>query len=755
MSSNSNNATFAKNPEAVGQPLSRVDGKLKVTGAARYASDWPEDSMAYAVLVGSTIANGRIKSIDTSKAEKLPGVLSILTYQNAPKLKPVSTSESDVRPAQRRLPLQEPIIYYNEQYVAVVVANTLEEAQHAAPLVAIEYAEQAHIVDLIRERTAAVAPTLKVAGKPADVVRGDPNAGLASAEVRVEETYSTPTENHNPMEPHATTAYWEGDRLTVYDATQYTYGVRHSLATTFGIPEENVHVICKFTGGGFGCKGGVWSHVALAAMAARQVRRPVKLAILRQQMFANVGHRPETEQRVTLAAKRDGKLTAIIHEGIQDVSAFDEFVEPFTKPTNMMYACPNLRASQRVVKLNVGTPTYMRAPGESSGMFALESALDELAYKLKMDPVQLRLANYAETDPDTNLPWSTKLLKQCYQIGAEKFGWSRRNPSPGTMRDGRYLVGMGMATAVYPVNHFPSSARVIIKQDGTAIAESSTHDLGTGTYTILTQIASDELGLPTGRITVLIGDTNLPKAFVSGGSSTAMSVGSSVQGASRAARAKLIDLARGDTRSPLYGVAADQIMAREGRLFSKDDASKGEPFGAIIARANLKEIEGTYDTQFNDKQKTHSAHAFGAQFAKVRVDPDIGEVRVTAYTGVFDIGRVLNMKTAISQMHGGIVMGIGMALMEATIMDINIGRIVNHDFAEYHVPVNADVPPIDIQLLDNFDEYASPIGAKGAGEIGIVGAAAAVANAVYHATGVRIRDLPITPDKLLGKGRLA
>jgi len=755
MNLNSNNAAFAKNPEAVGQPLSRVDGKLKVTGAARYASDWPEDSMAYAVLVGSTIANGRIKSIDTSKAEKLPGVLSILTYQNAPKLKPVSTSESDVRPAQRRLPLQEPIIYYNEQYVAVVVANTLEEAQRAAPLVAIEYAEQAPIVDLIRERTAAVAPTLKVAGKPADVVRGDPNAGLASAEVRVEETYSTPTENHNPMEPHATTAYWEGDRLTVYDATQYTYGVRHSLATTFGIPEENVHVICKFTGGGFGCKGGVWTHVALAAMAARQVRRPVKLAILRQQMFANVGHRPETEQRVTLAAKRDGKLTAIIHEGIQDVSAFDEFVEPFTKPTNMMYACPNLRASQRVVKLNVGTPTYMRAPGESSGMFALESALDELAYKLKMDPVQLRLANYAETDPDTNLPWSTKLLKQCYQIGAEKFGWSRRNPSPGTMRDGRYLVGMGMATAVYPVNHFPSSARVIIKQDGTAIAESSTHDLGTGTYTILTQIASDELGLPTDRITVLIGDTNLPKAFVSGGSSTAMSVGSSVQGASRAARAKLIDLARGDSRSPLYGIAADQIMAREGRLFSKNDASKGEPFGTIIARANLKEIEGTYDTQFNDKQKTHSAHAFGAQFAKVRVDPDIGEVRVTAYTGVFDIGRVLNMKTAISQMHGGIVMGIGMALMEATIMDISIGRIVNHDFAEYHVPVNADVPPIDIQLLDNFDEYASPIGAKGAGEIGIVGAAAAVANAVYHATGVRIRDLPITPDKLLGKGRLA
>jgi xanthine dehydrogenase YagR molybdenum-binding subunit len=490
-------------------------------------------------------------------------------------------------------------------------------------------------------------------------------------------------------------------------------------------------------------------------MAARQVRRPVKLAILRQQMFANVGHRPETEQRVTLAAKRGGKLTAIIHEGIQDISAFDEFVEPFTKPTNMMYACPNLRASQRVVKLNVGTPTYMRAPGESSGMFALESALDELAYKLKMDPVQLRLANYAETDPDTNLPWSTKLLKQCYQIGAEKFGWSRRNPSHGTMRDGRYLVGMGMATAVYPVNHFPSSARVIIKQDGTAIAESSTHDLGTGTYTILTQIASDELGLPTDRITVLIGDTNLPKAFVSGGSSTAMSVGSSVQGASRAARAKLIDLARGDSRSPLYGVAADQIMAREGRLFSKNDASKGEPFGAIIARVSLKEIEGTYDTQFNDKQKTHSAHAFGAQFAQVRVDPDIGEVRVTAYTGVFDIGRVLNSKTATSQMHGGIVMGIGMALMEATIMDINIGRIVNHDFAEYHVPVNADVPPIDIQLLDNFDEYASPIGAKGAGEIGIVGTAAAVANAVYHATGVRVRDLPITPDKLLGKGRLA
>ena len=738
----------------VGQPLDRVDGRLKVTGGARYAADYPLENMAHAVLVSSTIPNGRIKSFDTSKAASVPGVLHIMTYQNAPKLKPVMTNPAEGDAAGRRVPLQSPTIYYSGQYIAVIVADTLEKARQAARLLRVEYDEQPPAADINRERGKA-RPPRQVSGKPPDVKRGDVDAGLSSADVRVEEIYRTPTEHHNPMEPHATTAVWEGDKLTVYDATQYTYGVRHALATTFGIPEENVRCVCKFTGGAFGCKGTVWSHVSLAAAAARQVKRPVKLYVTRAQMFSNVGHRAETEQRVVLGAKRDGSLTAIIHEGISHTSVFDEFVEPFSKATHMMYRSENLRASQRLVPLNVGTPSYMRAPGETSGMFALESALDELAYKLNMDPIKLRLVNHADTDPDTKFPWSTKLLKESYQVGAERFGWSRRKPEVSSMRDGRYLVGMGMATAVYPVNHFPSSARVRIQQDGSAIAESSTHDLGTGAYTVLTQVAADTLGLPVERVLVIIGDTNLPKAMVSGGSSTTMSVGSAIQGAGRAAIVKLTELARTDSRSPLYNASADQIIAQGGRLSLKSGPAKGETFQQILSRAGMKEIEGSYDMQFDDREKTHASHSFGAQFAEVRVDPDFGEVRVTRFTGVFDIGRVMNMKTGQSQMKGGIIMGIGMALMEDSVIDTNLGRIVNQDVAEYHMPVHADVPLIDVVLLDNFDQYASPIGAKGAGEIGIVGAAAAVANAIYHATGVRVRDLPITPDKLIGKGALA
>jgi xanthine dehydrogenase YagR molybdenum-binding subunit len=744
-----------QNKGVVGQPINRVDGRLKVTGGARYAVEFPVERIAYAALVGSTIANGRIKIIDTSEAQRVPGVLHIMTHENAPKLKPVATNPAEGDAAGKRVPLQSPTVYYSGQYIAMVVAETLEQARRASELVRVTYDEQPPATDIERERANAKPPKGKVAGKPADSTRGNPDAGLSAAAVKVDEIYRTPTEHHNPMEPHATTAVWDGDKLTVYDATQYTYGVRHAMAVTFGIPEENVRVICKFTGGGFGCKGTVWAHVALAAAAARQVKRPVRLATTRQQMFANMGHRAETEQRVALGAARDGKLTAIIHEGLSHTSVYDEYVEPFSKATHMMYACDNFRASQRLVQLNVGTPTYMRAPGETPGMFALESALDELAYKLNIDPVQLRILNHADTDPDTKLPWSTKLLKESYKTGAERFGWARRTPQPASMRDGRYLIGMGMATAVYPVNHFPASARVVIKQDGTGIAESSTHDLGTGAYTVLTQIAAETLGLPVERVRVEIGDTNLPKAFVSGGSSTTMAVGSAIQGAGRAAITKLKELTREDKRSPLYGATAEQVVVKDGRLSLADNPAKGETYKEILTRAGMTEIEGNFDMQFNDKQKTHSSHSFGAHFAEVRVDPDFGEVRVKRFAGVFDIGRVMNMKLAESQMRGGVVMGIGMALMEETVLDKNLGRIVNRDLGEYHVPVNADVPPIDVVLLDSFDEYASPIGAKGAGEIGIVGAAAAIANAVYHATGVRVRDLPITPDKLMGKGALA
>lgn len=745
MSRNRNTAKSTNGP--IGKPIDRVDGRLKVTGTARYAAEFPLENVAHAVLVGSTIARGRITSIDREATEKAPGVLAVITHENARDLRSVP-SKPGQPPADERLPLQGADVHYSDQYVAVVVAETLEQAQHGAELLRIAYDTQPPEAKMEDASAAAKRPQGKVADKPADVTRGNMQAGLDTADVRVSEIYRTPTEHHNPMEPHATMAAWDGDKLTVYDATQYTYGVRHFLATTFGVPEENVRVICKFVGGAFGCKGNVWRHVPLAVMAARAVRRPIRLVVTRQQMFANVGHRAETEQHVTLAATRDGHLTATAHEGLSHTSTFQEYVEPFSKPTHMMYASPNLRASQRLVELNVGTPTYMRAPGEASGMYALECAMDELAYALKMDPIELRLVNYAERDPDKNLPWSTKALRECYERGAKRFGWSRRTAKPRSMRDGRMLLGMGMASAVYPVNHFPSSARVVIRKDGTAVAESSTHELGTGTYTVLTQIAAEALGLPVDRVEVNIGDTNLPKAFVSGGSSTVMSVGTSIHGAAKAAIRKIVDRASKDRGSPLFGAEPDTVVASGGRLALAGDASKGETYEAALSRAGLDEVEGTHDATWKEEEK-FSSHSFGAMFAEVRVDPDFGEVRVSRYTGVFGVGRAMNIKTTRSQLIGGIVMGIGMGLMEETVYDPNFARVVNHDLAEYHVPVNADIPDIDVVVVDEFDPHASPIGAKGVGEIGIVGTAAAIANAVYHATGVRVRELPITPDKLL------
>jgi len=737
------------NTEAIGKPMNRVDGRLKVTGAARYSAEFPMENLVHAVLIGSSISRGTIKKIDTSVAEKSPGVIAILTHLNAPKLKEMPDSSKGGAAAETRIPLVDGNIYYNGQYIGVVVADTFEHATHAASLVDVAYEEQPFVTQMEREK--AVMPKGAVGYRPADIARGNLEQGLAEAEVRVEETYTTPTENHNPMETHATTAVWEGDKLTVYDSTQYTFGERRTLAIGFGIPEENVRVVCHFIGGAFGCKGNTWSHVPLAAVAARQVKRPVKLVLTRQQMFTGVGHRAETEQQIILGAKRDGRLTAIAHKGISHTcsEAVGEFVEPFTVATHMLYATENLQTSQRVVKVNKGQPTYMRAPGETPGTFALESAIDELAYKLNLDPIELRLRNYAETDPDTKLPWSSKSLKECYQLGAEKLGWSRRKGQPRSMRDGRYLIGMGMATATYPVYRFPASAITKIMQDGSVVVQSGTHEMGTGTATVMAQVIADVLGVPVERVRFELGDTNMPNAPVSGGSGTVASVGSAVAGATKAARAKVLDIARADKRSPLYNIPDTEIAFEDGRMFVKSDKGKSESYADILKRQNLKQVEATFDAKFDEENKKYSMHSFGAQFAEVRVDPDLGEVRVKRFVGAFGAGRILNLKTARSQMIGGIVMGLGMALFEETVTDHQFGRIVNPNLGEYHVPVNADVPAIEAYFVEEKDPHVNAIGAKGVGEIGITGVAAAVANAVYHATGKRIRDLPITPDKLL------
>lgn len=736
----------------IGQPMDRVDARLKVTGAARYSAEIPTKNIAYAVLIGSAIARGSITSIDSSVAEKSPGVLGVLTHLNAPKIAkmPLFSEFAGGTSAEVRLPLADGNIYHSGQYVGVVIADTFERATHAASLVRVAYAQQPPVTDMEHERERAVVPKGNVGQKPADTMRGHVEQGLAQADVRVVETYSTPTENHNPMEPHGTIAIWEGDQLTVYEPSQFIFGVRKSLAVGFGVPEENVRVICNYIGGAFGCKGPMWPHVPLAALAARYVRRPVKLVLTRQQMFTNVGHRAETEQQVSLGAKRDGQLTAIAHRGISHSSeeAIGEFVEPFTVATHVLYATPNLQTSQRIVRLNKGEPTYMRAPGESPGTFALESAMDELADKLQLDPIELRLRNYADTDPDINLPWSSKSLKECYRLGAEKIGWSRRNSAPGSMRDGRYLVGIGMATATYPAYRFPASALTRIMQDGSVVVQSGTHEMGTGTATVMAQVIAEELGVPVERVRFELGDTAFPNAPVSGGSATAASVGSAVAGATRMARAKVLELARADRRSPLYGIPETEITLAEGGFFVKNDQGKSETYQSVLKRQNLKQVEALYDHKF-DEQTQFSMHSFGAQFAEVRVDPDLGEVRLHRFVGVFGTGRILNQKTARSQLLGGITMGIGMALLEETVTDHNFGRIVNNNLGEYHVPVHADIPAIEAYFVDETDSHVSTIGAKGVGEIGITGVAAAVANAVYHATGKRIRDLPITPDKLL------
>ncbi|MDZ8258204.1 xanthine dehydrogenase family protein molybdopterin-binding subunit [Nostoc sp. ChiQUE01b] len=728
----------------VGKPLNRVDGRLKVTGSARYAAEFPVAKMTYGVTIQSAIAKGKIAKIDTKAAEQVPGVLAVITHLNAPK------ASGEKGEGHKLQVLQDNVILYSGQHIGVVVADTFERAMYAASLVQVRYDEEKPTINMQNNLAKAYLPKGKLPGEePPDSAHGNVSQGLAAAAVRVEQTYTTPVENHNPMEPHATTAVWQGDQLLLYDATQGIFSAQKKVATVLGIEPEKVRIMSYFVGGGFGCKGSVWSHVPLAAIAARQVNRPVKLVLGRIQMYGPVGFRPETIQQVSLGATRDGKLTALRHAGTSQTSTFDEFIEPVGKSARMIYACPNIETSHRLVKLDEGTPTYMRAPGEASGSFALESAMDELAYALNIDPVELRLRNYAEVDPSKGIPWSSKSLRECYKLGAEKFGWQKRNPKPRSMRDGNYLIGWGMATATYPTNRSPASAIAQIMADGTAVVRSGSQDIGTGTYTVMTQVAAEALGLPVNKVRFELGDTKMPETPVSGGSQTAASVSSAVHLAGNQARSQLLQLALADQKSPLYSSKAEDVIAENGSFFLKNKSSASETYQAILTRHGKKMIEARADAKPGDEKKKFSMHAFGAQFAEVRVEPDLGEVRVTRWVGTFGVGRILNAKTANSQLIGGIVYGIGMALMEHTLTDPNRGRVVNHDLAEYHVPVNADVPDIQVLFVDEHDPHINPLGVKGIGEIGITGTAAAIANAVYHATGKRVRDLPITLDKLL------
>ena len=716
----------------IGQPLDRVDGAAKVMGRATYAGDFAPQpaSLCHAVLVQSTIANGRVVRMDTGAAEAMPGVLLVLTQRNAPAL-PQKGRAAVKPPAGREMSLlQDDAVRYNGEPIGVVVADTLEHALEGAARVRVSYAAGQPELDFERAKASAYPPKAGGTHGPPDKSWGEGASAMDGAPVRLAATYTTPMVHHNPMEAHATVASWQGPKLTLWDSTQHVSGVKETVSKTLGISADDVHVISPYVGGGFGCKGSVWSHVVLAAMAARQVGRPVKLVLERPQMWGPVGGRPRTEQKVELGATREGKLIAVRHDVISHTSSFEDFVEPSAQPTQALYSYPNGATTQRLVKLNVGTPTFQRAPGESTGTFALECAMDELAYRLGIDPLALRLSNYAEAEPDSGKPWSSKKLRECYQQAAQRFGWSRRNPVPRSMRDGPWLVGWGMATATYPAHRAAANARATLMPDGTVLVLSGTQDIGTGTYTVMTQVAADALGLPVELVRFDLGDSTMPQAPGSGGSMTAASVGPAVRAACLALREKL-----GHERA--WQEAKDAGAQRS--ALRAIAAGRPEPLAA----------DGQDAPPANDKQP-YATRSFGAVFAEVRVDPDLGVIRVPRIVATYSVGRLLNSKTGLSQLQGGLVWGVGMALMEESLLDPATGRFVNANLAEYHVPVNADIGEIDVAVVDEDDTNFNSLGIRGIGEIGITGITGALANAVYHATGQRVRDLPITLDKALG-----
>ena len=627
--------------------------------------------------------------------------------------------------------------------MAIAIAETVEQAELAASSIEVQYQEASANFDV--ERVIAADGLVTFPDRP-DQTRGNPEAALSEAEVSIDANYIVAVEHHNPIEPHATIALWSENKLTVYDKTQWVTSVQQQLSSAFGIPNRDVNVISPFVGGAFGNALRVWQNTFIASMAAKVVNRPVKLVLSRKQNFYLTGHRPYTWQRVALGANRDGTLTSIIHEAIGETATFELFAENVLDATRILYACPNLQTKYRLAEVDISAPTPMRGPGDAQGSFALECALDELAYELNIDPVELRLINYAEQDPESNLPWSSKALQECYQKGAERIGWNKRNPKVRSMRENGLLVGYGMASATYPMNWRESVARVKILQDGTAIVQSAASDMGPGTYTAMTEIASEFLGIPSNRITFELGNTNFPNAAVHGGSTTVTSVGSAVKAACEEVRKQSVALARKNS-SLFADIKSNEVKVEAGRLFFKQNLDKGISYAEILSQANRESIEAEATTI--PKESSYSMHSFGATFVEVTIDELLGNINVTRVVSAVDVGRIINPKTATSQIIGGVVGGIGMALLEHTHQDSRYGNYANANLGEYLVPVNADIGEIEAIFCGEPDYKANPLGAKGIGEIAIVGIAPAIANAVYHATGKRVRDLPITLNKVI------
>jgi CO/xanthine dehydrogenase Mo-binding subunit len=727
----------------IGEPVDRIDGPPKVTGAALYPSDFTFPDLTHAVLVQSTIAAGSIKGIDAAQAEAAPGVLAVITHENAPALVAGPTARFDPSPTSP--PLKDDRILYRGQHVAVVVARTREQAAAAARLVEIDYEEAVPVLRLDDPGAPVVLDRWGL-----DVDRGDVTAALASAEVAYDEIFTTAAVTNNPMGLFATVARWEGSRLTVHDTSQDAMSTRTALATAFELAETDVRVLVPYLGGAFGAALRAWPHVILTALAARVVGRPVKLVLSRPQMFTSVGHRPETRQRVRLGATRDGRLVAVDHESTATLGALgDGGIETVTQVTSNAYACPNVATHDRRAQLHIPSPYWMRAPGRAQGHFAVESALDELSYTLGIDPIELRLRNYAEVHPGSGLAWSSKALRECYRVGAERFGWARRTPEIGSMRDGNRRVGYGMAGVTFTSGQARCEATVSIRRDGTAHVRSAATDLGTGTYTIATQVAAELLGLDVDQVQVEIGDSDLPYAPYSGGSGMATSLSAAIQDAAAELVRAFLELVADDESSPLRGRSPEDVTTVGGGIHVADAPSIGETYVNMLARHGLPDItaHGERDPQANGASPPPDG-SFAAWFADVRVDADLGLLRVARIVSAVDAGRILNEKLARSQIIGGAVMGIGMTMLEETVFDPETGRIANATFGDYLIPANADVPDLDVVFVGTPDPVR-PLGIKGIGEIGVVGVSAAIANAVYHATGRRIRSLPITVEQLL------
>jgi xanthine dehydrogenase YagR molybdenum-binding subunit len=730
----------------VGAQVSRVDGPIKVKGTARFAAEVTLEGMVYAALAYSTIPKGRIATLETGAAEKAPGVVLVMTHRNAPRMKPIpSFLTAEKAMAGDDLPvMQDDRVHWNGQPIAVVLAETQEQADYARSLIHVGYDPEPAVTAF--EQAKAGRRPASFFGEPLKNDINDAEAALSAAPYKVDCIYRTPRHNHNAMELHAATLAWSGDELIVHDCTQGVAHTAWSLAQAFELDEKQVHITAPYVGGGFGGKG-LWQHQVLAAAASRLAGRPVRVTLSREGVYRVVGGRTNTEQRVAIGAEANGRFKALIHTGVAAMTYHNNMSEMFIFPARCVYSADSFKLAVEVAPMDMLANTFMRAPGESVGTFALESAVDELADQLGTDPIELRLRNEPEKDPISGQPFSSRHLVEAYRAGAERFGWNRRSSKPRARRDGEWLTGMGVATATYPYYRMPGgAARITLTRDDNARIEIAAHEMGMGTATVHAQVAAARLGLPIGQVNVVYGDSALHGVIIAGGSQQTASVGAAIIAAQRALVAELLRLA--GNASPLAGLGPNDVGSRDAGLCKLDEPDCYESYGSILSRAQRDEVSVEAEASPPDELTHWSMHSFGAMFCEVRVNAVTAETRVTRFLGSFDSGRILNARTAASQFRGGIIMGLGLALMEETLFDERNGRIMNPSLSEYHIPVHMDVPEIDIIWTEIPDPHA-PMGAHGIGEIGITGTGAAVANAICNATGKRIRDLPITLDKLL------